>query len=385
MKRVFAMTLAVLATPVLAMPIDFGSKVVVRGSHVASQPGSVIPGACGASCSNPDLVHSSESSQDYDGQNRIYDYTYIYQSGSHGVANRPAPDGALPPLTPLPGHSRVSNYGYTDAGQTRMGGAAWATSDGPGYLTESRTINEMTNRATVGAGTSGLQNGDTVRLALNFRLDGVVRNGAEAWPANSYAASNMWASFKVATAETLPGPNGQSGYALGEELAYFGASMEAEAGDVYLPYWGHSYSATMNQDYWGRSNTGQTLDGSDGESFQGSAFSWYEQQYNFDTGLLSLEFDAIVGQELLILGYLETWAMAAGTAFTATDFSHTFGNVLTSTIDGIDLDWLIPAASETPVSVPEPQSAMLMALGLAGLVLRRRCSQRATTNHPQGA
>lgn len=359
------------STTAFALPLGYGSSVTTYSQNVwPEQSGNVLP--CGTSdCTNPDLVLSEHSTQYYgagsDGlDNYIHTRRYGYESADHGVKT---PGTLAAPLgyTAVEGRSRASNHGYADAGANKMGVASGAYSHGAGPLTTAHTTAEIGNKLVVSAGTSGLQDGDTVRMSMNLRLDGLVKTSATSYPYDSYAGSNMWASFKVVGNNENGAPN------YDDPLMVFGADMEMSAGDVYSPYWGHSYSADMDQSYWARSNTGENISFFDSSHHEEQDLATkYLESFMFDTGLLTIEFDAVIGAELWFLGYLETWASAAGDATALTDFSHTFGSNVFSTIAGTELKWLIPDTSGIPVDVPEPGTLSLTLLGLAALWGRRR-------------
>lgn len=354
----------------LALPVGgYGSSVSTYSKNVwPKEIGNTMP--CGsADCGHPDLVYEEHKSEFHSpgtgtgtGADRYDIYIHTDQYGYESATRAVKAPGTIPEwgsYLPREGTSNVNTYGYADAGASRMGASSSAHSWGAAPLTTAQTETEIGNRLIVGAGTSGLKDGDTVRLAMNLRLDGQVNTSAVSYPDNTYAGTHMWAGFRVAG----QGEHGQIDY--DNPLMVFGADLEMSAGDVYAPYWKHSYSADMEQSYWGRTNTGQRISFSDSSHRQEQGWAAeYLESFAFDTGLLTLEFDAIIGSELSFLGYLEVWASASGNARAWNDFSHTFGSNVFSLVEGTELNWLIPDLSDSPVAVPEPGTVGLLVLGL---------------------
>lgn len=91
-----------------------------------------------------------------------------------------------------------------------------------------------------------------------------------------------------------------------------------------------------------------------------------------DTGWLVFQYDSFVGHTLEVTGrldlFLQTY-VANGSSFVDTSFHRTFDIDLGSLVAGVALGNELPGV--TP-AVPEPATAVLMALGVAGLVGWRR-------------
>ncbi len=258
------------------------------------------------------------------------------------------------------GESFGMTSGYANAADLKMGANAQIVSTPNNvHLSDARISTEVSNRLTVTAGTSGLAEGDTTTLAITVRLDGSLHGEATSWPGKGWSHSEMHAglsvhdyAIQIDTGEGFISPS----------QASFGASCELEAYDVFFPNWQYNYSAKWSESWRTESNSSEDSGGGNswttrqfGESFQ------YEEGNHFDTGELTLMFDAIVGHTLDFDANLSLFIDANNDAMTWADFGNTFAFDVTPMTSGVGLSWQV---------VPEPATLLLLCAG--GLLLRRK-------------
>lgn len=279
------------------------------------------------------------------------DDSYVgYQSFSGGVGTG---------WTLVNGESLGFTHGYADAGNLKQAAVAQVISTpNNNHFSDARISTEATNRLTVLPGTSGLSEGDTTILTLKIRLDGSLHTEATSWPGKGWAHAQMDAgltirdlAIQIDTGEGMWIPS----------QASFGASCELESYDVYMPYWNHSYSSNWDQFWSYESNidAGNSYRISDGVSYLGESFH-YQQGLSFDTGEITLMFEAIVGHTLDFTSNMYLYVDANNDAMAYADFGNTFGFDVTAA-NGVALQWQV---------IPEPATVLL--LGAAGLCIRRK-------------
>lgn len=257
------------------------------------------------------------------------------------------------------GESFGFTHGYANAGSLKQGAFAQViSSETNNHFSDARMSTEASNRLTVLPGTSGLAKGDTTILTLTIRVDGSMHTEATSWPGKGWAHAEMDAGLSVRdyaiqidTGEGMWTPS----------QASFGASCELESYEVYQPIHGHNYSSNWDKSWSYDSNidAGSSYRISDGVSYYNESFH-YQEGLSFDTGEITLTFEAIVGHTLDFESNMYLYVDANNDAMVWADFSKTFGFNVTAA-DGVALQWQ---------TVPEPATMLLLALG--GLVLRRK-------------
>jgi len=259
------------------------------------------------------------------------------------------------------GESIGFTHGYADAGNLKQGVFAQVISSEDNYhFSDARISTDASNRLTVLPGTSGLAEGDTTVLTLKIRVDGVLHTEATSYPDNGWAHAEMDAGLSVRdyaiqidTGEGMWTPS----------QASFGASCELESYDVYMPFWNHSYSSNWEKSWRYDSNidAGDSYSMSDGVSYYGESFH-YQDGLSFDTGMITLTFEAIVGHTLDFESDMYLYVDANNDAMSYADFGNTFAFDVTAA-NGVALQWQTQ-------TIPEPATVLL--LGAAGLFLRRK-------------
>lgn len=272
--------------------------------------------------------------------------------------------------------SYATSSGYADAGRLRMGVSGWAISNPLNTrFTDAYIYTEAANRFTVLPGTSGLSAGDTTTLQLIMRLDGSLRADARSWPGGGWAHADIDAGFDIYDNDSQICGEGEEG-CWSPRLAYFGAAGELEASDVYKPYWNYSYSNTWSE-YWryGSNVTGEVTHDLAGETRELDESMYFEASRSFDTGYLTLSFEAIVGHTLDIESYMSTYVNANEYGEASADFDNTFAFGVRS-LNGEEIEWEIGSpVAPGPEPVPEPSTMLLLGAGLAGLALWRKRSK----------
>lgn len=257
------------------------------------------------------------------------------------------------------GESFGFTHGYADAGNLRQGVSAQVISSEDNYhFSDARISTDATNRLTVLPGTSGLAEGDTTVLTLKIRVDGSMHTEATSYPGKGWAHAEMDAgltvrdfAIQIDTGEGMWTPS----------QASFGASCELESYDVSFPYWGYNYSSNWDKSWSYDSNidAGSSYRLSDGVTYLGDSFH-YQEGLSFDTGEITLTFEAIVGHTLDFESNMYLYVDANNDAMAWADFDNTFAfDVIAA--NGVGLQWQV---------VPEPATILL--LGAAGLFIRRK-------------
>jgi hypothetical protein len=278
------------------------------------------------------------------------DSSIRYQSFSGGIGSG---------WTLANGESIGFTHAYADAGSLRQGVYAQAISTANNNrLADAKISTTASNRLTVLSGSSGLAEGASTILTLKIRLDGSMHTEATSYPGKGWAHAEMDAGLSVRdyaiqidTGEGMWTPR----------QASFGASCELESYDVYMPFWKHSYSSNWDKSWSYSSNidAGDSYRYSDGVSYTSESFH-YQEGLSFDTGVITLAFEAIVGHTLDFESNMYLYVDAANDAMAWADFANTFAfDVLSA--DGVALQWQ---------TIPEPATILL--LGAACLFLRRK-------------
>jgi hypothetical protein len=128
-----------------------------------------------------------------------------------------------------------------------------------------------------------------------------------------------------------------------------------------MPFWKHSYSYNSDK-YWTYSSNideGNSYRDPGGDSYFDESFH-YQESLSFDTGVITLAFEAIVGHTLDFESNMYLYVNAANDAMAWADFGNTFAFDVFSA-DGVALQWQ---------TIPEPATILL--LGAACLFLRRK-------------
>ena len=258
------------------------------------------------------------------------------------------------------GESFGMTSGYADAANLKLGVKAQMISTPMNnHLSDARISTEASNRLLVTPGTSGLAEGDKTTLAIKVRLDGSLHGEATSWPGKGWSHAEMSAGLNVHD-YSIQIDTGEGFYSPSQ--AFFGASCELEAYDVSFPHWGYSYAANWSE-FW---RTGSNI--SDEDSHQnswsvtelGESFH-YQAGDHFDTGELTLLFEATVGHTLDFDADLYLYIDADHDALTWADFGNTFAFDVTPMTSGVGLNWQV---------VPEPATMLLLCVG--GLFIRRK-------------
>jgi hypothetical protein len=265
------------------------------------------------------------------------------------------------------GESFGLTSGYADAANLSMGIKAQViSSPANSHLSDARISTEVSNRLTILPGSSGLAPGDVTTLTLKIKLDGSLHTEATSWPLKGWSHAEMDAGLIVhdyAIQEDLGG----DGFWSPPQLS-FGASCELESYDVYMPTNNHTYSSNWDK-YWRfDTNLGanDSYSNSGGITQLGESFH-YQEGFHFNTGELTLVFEAIVGHTLDFDANMYFYIDANNDAMTWADFNNTFAFNVTSAVDGLSLNWEV---------VPEPASLSLLAMGGLALLRSRKTGFR---------
>lgn len=262
------------------------------------------------------------------------------------------------------GESFGLTSGHADAANLSMGVKAQVISTpANSHFSDARISTEVSNRLTISPGSSGLALGDVTTLTIKLRLDGSLHTEATSYPSKGWSHAEMDAGLSVHD-YAIQIDLGDDGF-WSPSQASFGASAELESYDVYMPVWGYSYSSNWDKDWRMSSNISDEVgySNSDGTTQLGDSFH-YQEGLSFNSGELFLTFEAIVGHTLDFDADMYLYINANNDAMTWADFNNTFAFDVTSTVDGLNLNWEV---------VPEPASLSLLAMG--GLALLRRRNQ----------
>ena len=234
------------------------------------------------------------------------------------------------------------------------------------FLTNAQMSAEASNRFMVLPGTSGLGIGDVTTLQLTVRVDGTLHAEATAWPGAGWAHAEMDAGLTIHdySIQECMGDDG----CWSPPQASFGASGEVEAYDVNFDYWDHTFSSSWEESW----NTSSNISPEDSHRLSGweeqlGESMHYEVDRFFDTGSLTLEFDATVGNPLDIEAYIYTYVDASQDAEAWADFGNTFAFEITPTVEGARIAWGVDSHA-----VPLPGALPLLGAGLLGLFGLRR-------------
>jgi len=268
------------------------------------------------------------------------------------------------------GDSYSWTFGYADAAHQKMAARAGATSTPANTnYTDADFTARASNQFTVSPGTSGLALGDTVNLKLNIKVDGVLSAASASQPDKGWANAQMSADLDIydpSMQECL------GGECWTPSLASFSADSRLQAysttwsGESYYSYWDESWSTKSNispQDYhsdWAeRSETGLGY--------------YFPTDHYFDTGLLTLYFETVVGHSLDADFSLYTYASVNNDGYALADFGDTFYFDVLSDTPGLQIDWNV---DQQPAAVPLPESGVLFGAGLLSLICRRRLNRQ---------
>lgn len=309
-----------------------------------------------------------------------------YPMSSTGTGNTRALSQVIYPDKPAIQSTDIES-GY--AGGTTVRGYAYVGNGRVGDIDPSTD-----NYVTVGAGTSGLQDGDPVTLQVQIGLDGITSSyvygtnyniNDVGMPIDS-DVSVMGNYHLYDTTNTIQAAGETDG--LPTQLLSLQAMMENSA---YLAYdssqgeygqgWDYNWSYELQNSE--STNLGQIADQDGGENYYNFlsyntiiANSGSAPQYSYNDTTFSKVWTqtvhTTVGAVLELQDDLSIESYATvGDAFAVGDFLHTFGTNITCTSDpGVNFTYGVASDDFTPT--PEPSTLLLMIPGLAGLLAAKK-------------
>lgn len=295
--------------------------------------------------------------------------------------------------------------GYSDASTQTLRAYAKASShDEDGYqsgdLKFSSIDTEFTNILHVGAGTSGLSDGDAVTLRLSLSLDGLMNVYSQGCPILGICFSTSpdpiygLASVDASARYQIIDPNRLltdiEGYVSSEQLIDFGYSGRLQ---YYAMNWEYINNTYGQWQWWidaydpgndGRYDISRNMgwDLVSNIDYQSDNYSSYydgnhdglgttDVNFNLDTGLRTINFETFVGSDLQLSAWMSILSQAYGlndTLDASGNFLNTFGTAIDSPyVSGLNLSYDIGNTS----AVPEPSTILLAGIGVCGIIAAR--------------
>lgn len=362
-----------------------GAKVKLYGYSI-SQVGA--PANYGFPVDAPGLVTNNDSETllglHGDHEDAAFTRDRLYADGERVNTSRAF--GGLGPVrgTIEAGHSISVTTGYADAGSNELGGRAEANagSQGPAGSGAATSSMRIEKRITIGAGDSGLADGDLV-TPLRWVIDGhgILEVGGRSYPNDSAASASV--GFDILM---LRGPTGTCGAfdcphgALAVSLDLLTSLAVADVTPVQP---GDPTARLIRHDTWTASNNiggfaAHILDSGTTEVEVGLPVTQEDvsvgRSEGVDTGadplfLDAIPFEANVGETLKLTMSLDLYASLGGWGNAESDFFSSFdGHVEDPLARGLVFE----------SSVPEPGASAAGSLAVALLALGRiRAARRA--------